>query len=233
MGFPLLFADLIYECISTPSFSVSIDDSPLGFIGNSRGLIQSDPLSPYLFAIAMEFLIIYLDVECLKGNIIPIYKTEPMITHLLYVDDILILTKATTKNAECIQYIFHDVHTITGLELDSRKSTLFFSKGARNKYQIAETLKLNIGSLPIIYLGIPLSKNKLRARDFGWLIDKINKKISHWQSKMLNISGRSELIKTVIYPMLQFWLQFTLIPVTITQRINYLCANSLYLKLIK
>lgn len=45
---------------------------------------------------------------------------------------------------------------------------------------------------------------------------------------MLNISGRVELIKNIIHPMIQFWLRFTYFPLTVIQRINSLCANFLW-----
>lgn len=115
MGFPTHFANLIYECISTPSFSVLINGTPYGFIESSRGLRQGDLQSPYLFAIAMEYRTINLDMEQLKGNITPIYKTEPVITHLIYADDVLIMGKATTENANCIKHIFQKLSYLQGL----------------------------------------------------------------------------------------------------------------------
>lgn len=211
-----------------PTFSVLVEGSPHGFINSSRGLRHGDPLSPYLFAIAMEFLTINLDMELHKGNLNPIYQIEPLITRLIYADDILILTKATVQNAIGIEHVFQNLNNITELELNPKKSTLFLSKGATNKNQIANTFNIHIGNLPIIYLGIPLSNNKLRAKDFGGLIDQINKKFNHWHNKMLNISGRAELIKTVIHHILQFWLQFTQFPLTVTKRINTFCANFLW-----
>lgn len=114
----------------------------------------------------MEFLTINLDMEYLKGNISP----------YTYVDDILILTKETIENAKSIHSTVQVLNTFTGLDINENKSTMFFSKGANNKQLISYILNIKCGSLPIIYLGIPLSSNKLKARDYGWLIDKINKK---------------------------------------------------------
>lgn len=89
-----------------------------------------------------------------------------------------------------------------------------------------DTIKVKIDNLPINYLGTPLSHNKLKARDYGPLIEKINKKFNQWSSKQLNISGRCELIKTIIYLLTQFWLQFFQMP--IISKINYICANFLW-----
>lgn len=80
----------------------------------------------------------------------------------------------------------------------------------------------------MVHLGIPLSNNKLKARDFRCLIDKINKKFNHWNIRLLNSSGRIEPVKTVIYPMIQFWIQFSPIPASITNRINSICTNLLW-----
>lgn len=45
---------------------------------------------------------------------------------------------------------------------------------------------------------------------------------------MLNISGRIELVKTVIHPIIQFWMQFSQLPIAVTQRIKSICANFIW-----
>ena len=56
IGFGARWSRWIKACISTVKFLVLVNGSPVGFFGSSRGLRQSDPLSPLLFLMVMEVL---------------------------------------------------------------------------------------------------------------------------------------------------------------------------------
>lgn len=54
MGFAFRWIKWMEHCISTFKFSVLINKEPNGFFSSERGFQYADPLSPFLFIMAME-----------------------------------------------------------------------------------------------------------------------------------------------------------------------------------
>lgn len=67
MGFSSRWRRWIKQCISTVKFSILIKRSPCGFFSSGRGLRQGDPLSPFLFILAMEGLSNLIQTTKIRG----------------------------------------------------------------------------------------------------------------------------------------------------------------------
>ena len=83
---------LIKQCVTSTSFSILVNGSPVGFFKSSRGLRQGNPLSPYLFVLGMEVFSVLMEKATSEGflavhKFMNINGEERHINHLLFVDN--------------------------------------------------------------------------------------------------------------------------------------------------
>jgi hypothetical protein len=55
-----------------------------------------------------------------------------------------------------------------------------------------------LGAFPFKYLGVPLHHEKLRREDIQPVVDKIIKRITGWQDRLMSYGARLELLKACI-----------------------------------
>lgn len=130
---------------------------PHGFIHSNRGLRQGDPLSPYLFCIAMEYLSLKLEDSASHGKLKPVSKLQPIMSHLLYADAVLFFLEATLDNATELELTLEDLKNNASLQINELKSKVYFSSHILDKNIILLKLGMMEGQLPVKFLGVPLS----------------------------------------------------------------------------
>ncbi|XP_042964017.1 uncharacterized protein LOC122298309 [Carya illinoinensis] len=204
-GFSSQFCDLINLCISSPWYSIMLNGTSLGFFKGERGLRQGDPLSPYLFVIMQEVLSRLLKKAFVNGNIGRFSQARgtPLISHLMYADDIVIFTNGGKKSMRGLMEVLNLYENWTGQVLNKNKSAILFSNKISNtrKSSILRMTGFSEGSFPFKYLGVPIVVGRLKVCDFGDLIGNFNKKIAGWKMKMLSTGGRVNLLRHVLSSM--------------------------------
>jgi hypothetical protein len=91
LGFEVPFIKWIMACLNLVSFALLINGAATPFFHSERGLRQGFPLSPLLFLLVVECLSRAINHEARSGNLIGIsIAPGHKITHLLFVDDILL-----------------------------------------------------------------------------------------------------------------------------------------------
>lgn len=133
MAFPQSFIELVVKCISSTSFSFQINEVPFGNLKPTRGLRQGDPILPYLFLIFAEGLSTLIRRAERRGSIsgLSICRNAPVISHLLFVDDSLVLFKANAVECQEVHDLLACYEKVSGQQVNFDKSNISFSKGVK------------------------------------------------------------------------------------------------------
>jgi len=229
MCFPSHFIRLIGECITTTRFSVCVNGETCGFFKGTKGLRQGDPLSPYLFVLAMEGFTQML-TKSYNNNLIGRHPsaTNPLVSHLAFADDIMVFFDGNSQSLEKIADVLQDFSVSSGLSMNKSKTDLILAGVNQLETSRMTSIGFNLGSLPFRYLGLPLMHRKLRNADYRALIDKITGRFSSWSARALSYAGRKELISSVIYGTVNFWASAFILPKGCLKSIESLCSRFLW-----
>lgn len=227
---PPQFVGWLKQCFTTPTFSVAFNGELLGFFPGKKGLRQGDPISSLLFVLAMDVLSKKLD----KGAIDQRFGLHPacnvpLITHLSFADDVLIFFDGREESLNGILDILQEFKIASGLGISLSKSALFLDGGdVNNSQMVSSRTGIQVGSLPVRYLGVPLTTKKLSRQDYQPLLDKILARFNAWTAKFLSYAGRLQLIKSVIYSIITFWASIFVLPNQCLLDIEQMCNAFLW-----
>ncbi|KAG7600321.1 Reverse transcriptase zinc-binding domain [Arabidopsis suecica] len=229
IGLPEVFINWIVECISTPSFSVSINGVSSGFFKSTKGLRQGDPLSPYLFVLSMEVFSKLLLSRFSSGFIFYHPKASDLkISHLMFADDVMIFFDGGSTSLHGINETLDDFAGWSGLNMNRDKTELFLAGVNEVETSTIAHYGFSQASLPIRYLGLPLMCRKLKISEYAPLVEKVKKRFSSWAVKSLSFAGRLQLIASVITGLVVFWISTFKLPKGCIREIESLCSRFLW-----
>jgi len=232
IGFGNDFIRWIMSCITTVSFSVLINGAASPFFHAERGLRQGCPLSPLLFLLVAEGLSRAILEAKAQGHFKGIQVAPDLyITHLLFVDDILIFCSGIRGESRILRDILDLFSKATGMDINVGKSSLMTHKlSQREVADIIGLFPFTISGMDegIKYLGFYLKANKYQSRDWSWLIGKVEKRLKGWSHKWLSRAGRLVLVKSVLEAIPVYWMLLSWIPRGTLEKIRRLCFRYLW-----
>lgn len=92
----------------------------------------------------------------------------------------------------------------------------------------SRTLHCSSGSLPITYLGIPISGGRPRKQDWDILLSKIRSRLASWKSKLLSLGGRLTLVNSVLTAIPTYWMSLFRLPVGVAKSIDKIRRDFLW-----
>lgn len=123
---PLQRISLIKSCFDIMDYCPILNGNKLSPFKPKRGIRQGDPLSPYLFIMAMEYL------SALINNVVHTKNWKPFmfknkqfhVSHLLFADDVLLFEIADGKTVQTIKNIISDFYKVNEMDINLDKSKI-------------------------------------------------------------------------------------------------------------
>jgi hypothetical protein len=196
----------------------------VGPIYPGRGLRQGDTLSPYLFILATEGLTALIKQSIHRGEIhgIKICRGALIVSHLLFADDCFLFCRATITEASQLMSILDTYSAASGQDINLSKSEVFFSRNLSKAAQ--EDLSGIMGVKHVMgtctYLGLPSMVGRSKKATFGFIKDRIWRKINSWRGRALSKAGKDVMIKSVLQAIPSYIMRVYLIPESIISEIE-------------
>ena len=172
LGLSPSFVDTVMRGVRSVTFSVLFNGGRTGEFKPSRGIRQGDPISPYLFLLAAEGLSCLLKHAMTSGELegIQIAGSAPTINHLLFADDCILFSKASSAAALNMKEVLTKYCLASGQRINNDKSSIYFAKKcpAILKENIKVILEVQNESLNAKYLGLPSDVGRSKKRSL-WL----------------------------------------------------------------
>ena len=182
MGLPTLMVETIMLCILTCSMRILWNGEPTNDFHPSRGICQGDPLSPYIFVACMERLSQLIDKQVQMGQwtAIKVCKGGPIISNLLFTDDLVLFAGASYGQARVIKGCVDNKFCRGSGQVNPTKSKILFLRNTmehemtqiRNILEIAPTKDLGK------YLGVPTVTGQVTRVMFQHIIDRVENRLS-------------------------------------------------------
>ena len=209
-------------CISTAYYTVNFNGEPHGFFKATRGIRQGDPLSPYLFVLAMEGLGGIIRQATQNSVFKYHWRCAPNnITHISFADDLMLYCHADNGSVAILKSCLDKFSNFSGLTINQAKSSIYLSGvDEATKRDICRQLGFQQGILPVKYLGVPLISTRLNHADCIPLLDRILSRVKLWTSSSLTYAGRLQLIKSVLFSIQVYWSSLFILPCSIIKKLE-------------
>ncbi|XP_076953170.1 uncharacterized protein LOC143627172 [Bidens hawaiensis] len=193
MGFPSRWRKWVSAILSASRASVLVNGSPTWEFQCFRGLRQGDPLSPFLFVIAMEVLTgmmkraeesgLYYGLKCGPSG--------PVLSHFLYADDVVFVGKWDNENALNLCRILRCFYLVSGLRVNLNKCHVFGTfVDDPEMEQLVGVLRCRICVIPFVHLVLQVGRNMNAISAWDAVVELFKKRLSRWKAKSLSVGGR-------------------------------------------
>ncbi|KAL9672015.1 hypothetical protein QQ045_009589 [Rhodiola kirilowii] len=223
MGFSGKWMSWMKECYSSAKLAVLINGSPSKEFAMERGLRQGDPLSPFLFLVAVEGLSRILDKAVEEGVIEGVVwlNNGEKLSHLQFADDTVLFCKAEAVEVESLKSTLIAFGGCSGLKINFDKS-MCFGIGLKEEEvrELAKIFQCPVGGFPMKYLGMQVGVNPAKFSTWEPIIQKFKDKLASWRGASLSMAGRLVLIKSALCSLPLYYASLYKIPLSVVKEME-------------
>jgi hypothetical protein len=165
--------------LRTSHSSVLLNGTAGERIQHARGLRQGDPLSPYLFILAIDTLQKVLELATQEGILSPLRGRFTRIRLSLYADDAVIFLNLDKQEVTSLLNILTHFGAATKLRLNWDKCLVAPIRcSGVNLDHILESFAGQRVRFPITYLGLPFTLGRLKVVHLQGIVDKARNRLA-------------------------------------------------------
>ena len=156
MGIERTYLNIVKAIYDKLTAKIILNDEKLKTVPLRSGTRQGCPLSPLLFSVVLEVLIIAIRKEKeIKG--IQIREKEVKLS--LFADDMILSIENPKDSIRKLPELISDFRKVAGYKINTQKSLAFlYTNSEKSEIEIKESIPFTTATKRIKYLGINLAK---------------------------------------------------------------------------
>lgn len=182
---------------------------------------RGNPISPMLFILAGDvFQRLVAGTNSTLLNPLSARYSDSILA-LQYADDTAIIANAHQETLISLKLILRIFAKCSVLQINFGKSSFIpFNLDLEQITNAGRILGFSQASLPVIYLGMPLTIKSPPRRVFLPLIEKIENRMEGWKGELISRGGRLQLAKSVLSAIPIYFMTCFQLPVWVLKRID-------------
>ena len=206
-GFGCSFCSWVKVLYTNITSCVMNGGDSTGYFDIKQGVRQGDPLSPYLFLLAMEILAHRVRQD---DTIIGFKFGDYEIKQILYADDVTLFVK-DVNSVNRLKLVFEEFEKVSGLKVNEGK-TNFIWMGKDMENPNVPIFGNFVNEIKILGVHFTFDIKKKDDLNYKEILSKIKRLLGWWKERDLSITGKVHLLKTYALSKLNYVSSLIVVP---------------------